>query len=82
MSNDNKNSDRDWIWNAAWSWVTRQHEKNSFDSRTQAEFAQWLAADPAHRQAYEQASDLWLIAGLVPPANDIVHPDCEEHEDE
>lgn len=62
-------------WDRAWSWVLRQHERETFDATAQAELAQWLQADPAHRQAYDKASRLWLLAGFVPPVNDIDMPE-------
>jgi ferric-dicitrate binding protein FerR (iron transport regulator) len=73
-----KRSSQDPIREAAWSWVTMQHERESFTESLQAEFGRWLAADPAHAQAYEKASRLWLFAGLVPPATDIDIPGCSE----
>lgn len=63
-------------WDAAWSWIMRQHERDHFDATAQAELSQWLQAHPSHREAYDKASRLWQLAGLVPPANDIDIPDC------
>lgn len=71
---DDINPKQDPTWDAAWSWVLRQHERENFDANAQAELAQWLAADAAHRQAYDKAGRLWLMVGLVPPANDIDIP--------
>lgn len=71
---DSMNSAQDPIWDLAWSWVIRQHERDTFDAAAEAELARWLAADAAHRQAYTRAGRLWLAAGLVPPANDIDIP--------
>jgi len=76
------NPKQDPIWDIAWSWVTRQHERQSFDAAAEAELAHWLAADPAHRHAYDKASRLWLMAGLVPPVNDIDIPGCTEPDGE
>lgn len=70
------------VWDAAWSWVMRQHERESFDAGAEAELARWLAADRLHRQAYDKASRLWLMAGLVPPVNEIDIPGCAEPGDE
>ncbi|WP_454694297.1 FecR/PupR family sigma factor regulator [Achromobacter aegrifaciens] len=72
------NSKQDPVWDIAWSWVLRQHERESFDASAEAELAQWLAVDAAHRQAYDKAGRLWLMAGLVPPANDIDVLGCKE----
>jgi transmembrane sensor len=77
MGND-LNSPSDPVWDAAWSWVTRQHERETFDESAQMELARWLQAEPSHRQAYDKASRLWLLAGLVPPASDIDMPGCAE----
>lgn len=62
------------VWETAWSWVMRQHERDAFDASAQAALAHWLQADLSHRQAYDKASRLWLMAGLVPPANDLDIP--------
>jgi transmembrane sensor len=56
-------------WQVAWSWVQREHEQ-PLDASALAERALWLKSDPAHRQAYDEASRLWLLAGLVPPTGD------------
>jgi len=53
------------VWQAAWSWVQREHEK-SVDAAAREQLNNWLQADTAHRRAYEEASGLWLLAGLVP----------------
>lgn len=71
---DDMNPKQDPVWDIAWSWVLRQHERKSVDASAEAELAQWLAADVAHRQAYDKAGRLWLMVGLVPPANDINVP--------
>lgn len=73
---------RDPVWAAAWSWVSRQHEPVDLDAEAQAELARWLAADAAHHKAYDEAARLWLIAGLVPPRNDIEIPGAAAPEDE
>ena len=67
--------DRDPVWERAMSWVMREHERETFDEAARAELAQWLQSDPSHRQAYDKASRLWLMAGLVPPAHDLDLPD-------
>lgn len=73
MGSDTNHSDP--VWDLACSWVLRQHEGETFDAAAQAELVQWLEADPAHRKAYDEVSRLWLLAGFVPPVNDIDHPD-------
>ena len=71
---------QDPVWDIAWSWVLRQHERESFDANAEAELAQWLAADAAHRQAYDKAGRLWSMAGLVPPVSDIDIPGSAERD--
>lgn len=66
---ENKN-----ILEIAWSWVLRQHEQGPLNEAAEEELALWLAADDAHRKAFEKASELWLAAGLLPPAHDPDHP--------
>ncbi|RST55762.1 FecR/PupR family sigma factor regulator [Variovorax sp. MHTC-1] len=73
-----KDKGRDPIWQAAWAWARRQHEPGGLDDAARLELAQWLAADAAHRKTYEEAARLWLMVGLVPPANNIPDPDCED----
>lgn len=70
------------IWDAAWTWVVRHHEEKYASAATADALAQWLAADPRHRQAYDKASRLWLMSGLVPPASDIEIPDCPKPGDD
>ncbi|MCK6392701.1 FecR/PupR family sigma factor regulator [Diaphorobacter sp. HDW4A] len=76
------NPKQDPVWDFAWSWVMRQHEHQGLDAAAEVELAHWLAADPAHRQAYDKAGRLWLMAGLVPPANDIDIPGCTKPDGE
>jgi ferric-dicitrate binding protein FerR (iron transport regulator) len=52
------------VWQAAWSWVQREHEK-AMDAFARVQLDDWLQADAAHRRAYEEACSLWLLAGLV-----------------
>lgn len=56
------------VWNAAWAWAQREHDRDTFDDNARQEMTAWLLADPAHRRAYDKAARLWLLAGLVPPA--------------
>lgn len=72
--NDTITTSHDRLWDLAWSWVIRQHDSAGFDAAAHAELTRWLAADPAHRQAFDQAGRLWLAAGLVPPVHDIDIP--------
>ncbi|ATE59254.1 FecR/PupR family sigma factor regulator [Thauera sinica] len=69
MSNNSQSDDP--CWEAAWRWVQRQHEAGVSDEAFNAELIQWLQADPANRRAYEEASRIWTLSGLVPPANDL-----------
>lgn len=62
------------IWEAAWAWVVRHHEEKYADEATAHALARWLAEDPRHREAYQKASRLWLMAGLVPPVGDVEIP--------
>jgi ferric-dicitrate binding protein FerR (iron transport regulator) len=66
MTDPGKN---DSAWQAALGWVMAVHEAPA-DERLREQLAAWLAADPAHRAAYEEASGIWLLTGLVPPAGD------------
>ena len=59
------------VWNAAWAWVQREYDRDAFDDAARDEMAAWLAADAVHRRAYDKAARLWLLAGVVPPVNDI-----------
>lgn len=64
-------SKQDPVWDIAWSWVVRQHEEQGLDDVGRAGLAHWLAQDPAHVRAYDKAGRLWLMAGLVPPRNEV-----------
>ncbi|MTV36740.1 DUF4880 domain-containing protein [Duganella radicis] len=59
--------ENDPVWQAALDWVlsAQQHPP---DAATATALAAWLAAAPAHRIAYEEASRVWLLTGLVPPS--------------
>jgi len=58
-------------WAVAWDWVQREHDGEHFDAAAREEMTSWLVADPAHREAYEKAARLWLLAGLVAPSSDV-----------
>lgn len=64
MTNPRNN---DPVWQAALDWVLRAQ---LLDAETAPALAAWLERDPAHRKAYEEASRVWLLTGLVPPAAD------------
>lgn len=55
------------VWHAAVDWVIREHE--SLSPVELKELIDWLNMDPAHREAYDDASRLWLLTGLVPPSD-------------
>ena len=63
---DSKHQDQDGVWHAAVEWVIREHE--SLSAAEREELINWLNMNPAHRKAYDEASRLWLITGLVPPS--------------
>lgn len=58
--------DEDPVWEAAWAWVQREFDHDTFDAAARAEMTAWLLADPLHRARYDEAARLWLLAGLVP----------------
>ena len=72
---ENSDTSQKRIWDEAWAWVQQQHGRELSDLIEQTEFLAWLAADPAHRDAYNKASQLWLLTGLVPPTHPIDNPD-------
>ena len=53
------------MWQAALGWVMALHESPD-DESLRDKLAAWLAQDPAHRTAYEEARRVWLLTGLVP----------------
>lgn len=57
------------VWQAAWHWVQREHE-GPWQPQDRAALTEWLAQGQDHRQAYDDARQLWLLAGLMPPAGD------------
>lgn len=79
---DAENRQQDPVWDTAWAWVLRHHDEKYLNEDTTRELAQWLAADPGHLKAYEEASHLWLLSGLVPPMNDIEIPGTPKPGDE
>ncbi len=77
-----KDKANDPVWQAAWTWVRNQHECGGLCDAARGEFLQWLAADPLHRKTYDEAGRLWLLVGLVPPANDVPPPNAQDNSDE
>jgi len=71
-------TDHDPVWQAAWTWVRRQHERGGLGDAERDELARWLAANPLHRKTYDEAGRLWLLVGLVPPANDLPAPEPDD----
>lgn len=63
------------VWSAAWTWVRRQHDGDGLCEEEQRQLIGWLGQNPQNRKAYDRAAKLWLLSGLVPPANDIPIPD-------
>ena len=59
----------DIVWHAAVEWVILQHE-SPLDAVAEKELSDWLENDPAHRAAYEEASQLWMLTGLVPRSSE------------
>ncbi len=57
------------VWDTAWSWVRREYDGTHFDAAARIEMVKWMLSNPAHRDAYDKAARLWLVAGLVPPVN-------------
>lgn len=61
-------------WQTAMDWLLRQHESDlaagqeGTPAAQPAGLAEWLAADPAHRAAFAEASRVWLLSGMVPPS--------------
>ena len=53
------------IWREAVDWLMREHEK-PLDVATRQALIAWLKENPAHHAAYEEASRLWLLTGLIP----------------
>ncbi|MDA8522150.1 DUF4880 domain-containing protein [Acidovorax sp. NCPPB 4044] len=58
--------DDDPVWDTAWAWAQREFDRETFDAAARAEMTAWLLKDPLHRQRYEEAAHLWLLAGMVP----------------
>jgi ferric-dicitrate binding protein FerR (iron transport regulator) len=65
----------DAMWQAALGWVMALHE--SADQGLRDKLAAWLAEDPAHRVAYEEARRVWLLTGLVPASQPPVEDESD-----
>jgi transmembrane sensor len=50
-------------------WIIRKHE-SQLDVVAEKELTDWLEKDHAHRAAYEEAAQLWLLTGLVPRSDE------------
>lgn len=70
----NEDGGNDFVWRAAWAWVRRDHEAAGLDAASRSELARWIAESPDHRANYDKACKLWLLVGMVPPANDVPIP--------
>ena len=55
----------DKAWQTAVEWIIRK-QASPLDAASENELLAWLEEDPANRAAYEEASHLWLLTGLVP----------------
>lgn len=61
------------VWKQAQDWVMNLHE-STVGTEGLETLRQWLEKDITHRKAYEQASTLWLMTGLVPTLNELDDP--------
>ncbi|QGZ38136.1 FecR/PupR family sigma factor regulator [Pseudoduganella flava] len=68
MTDSNDRYD-DRAWQQALDWLLRAQEQ-PLDTTGSAALAAWLAEHPSHRAAYDEASRVWLLTGLVPPADE------------
>lgn len=59
----------DAVWQNALDWVMRQHEQ-PLDADGVADLRTWLDAASAHREAYEQALQVWRLTGAKPSSAD------------
>ena len=55
----------DKAWQTAVEWIMRKHA-SPLDAAAELKLLAWLEEDPANRAAYEEASHLWLLTGMVP----------------
>ena len=70
------------VMEAASVWFLRFEEDEAQDAeghdRLKAELDAWLAADEAHRRAWELAQHAWSLAGDVPAGAEAEHPPTTE----
>lgn len=59
----------DIVWQTAVEWIIRKHE-SPLDRVAADELIAWLEKDPVNRAAYEEASHLWLLTGLIPRSDE------------
>ena len=59
----------DTVWPTAVEWLIRKHD-SPLDDTAEKELIAWLKKDPAHRAAYDEASHVWLLTGLVPRSDE------------
>ncbi|MBE0457047.1 DUF4880 domain-containing protein [Pseudoalteromonas prydzensis] len=57
----------DEIWRQAWQWAQYPVHEVAEDHPDLQRLQEWLKKDYKHKVAYEQACELWLVSGLVPP---------------
>ena len=74
MSGEAKESASKTVLEEAADWLVLR-DASPLSEREQAEFEGWLAADPAHRAAYEEVARAWdefdgIAAGKIPDEND------------
>jgi transmembrane sensor len=69
---DSQGNDK--AWQTAVEWIIRKHA-SPLDAAAERELLAWLEENPANRAAYEEASHLWLLTGLVPRADE---PESED----
>jgi ferric-dicitrate binding protein FerR (iron transport regulator) len=61
------NEARESIDDATTRWLLAVHDA-PHDAQLREGLAAWLAADPAHRAAYEETRRVWMLTGLLAPA--------------
>jgi transmembrane sensor len=64
----------DKAWQTAVEWIIRK-QASPLDTASENELLAWLEEDPANRAAYEEASNVWLLTGLVPRTDE---PESDE----
>lgn len=59
----------DMVWQTVAEWIIRKQE-SPLDSVAAAELIAWLEKDSVNRAAYEEASHVWRLTGLVPRSDE------------